>query len=73
LHGGANEGVIKMLQEIGTLDKVDASHREALANRAQDHGHRPPHLQGARPSRPANLKRMALILSEKVARKSGSP
>ena len=24
LHGGANEGVIKMLQEIGSLDKVDA-------------------------------------------------
>ena len=23
LHGGANEGVIKMLQEIGSLDKVD--------------------------------------------------
>src|SRR5207244_7448833 len=23
LHGGANEGVIHMLQEIGSLDKVD--------------------------------------------------
>ena len=23
-HGGANEGVIKMLQEIGEEDKVDA-------------------------------------------------
>src|ERR1043166_2698522 len=33
LHGGANEGVIKMLQEIGTLDKVDQYIEDALANK----------------------------------------
>ncbi len=33
LHGGANEGVIHMLQEIGSLDKVDAWVDERLANR----------------------------------------
>jgi len=30
LHGGANEGVIKMLKEIGDLDKVDAYIDDAL-------------------------------------------
>src|SRR5215204_3618823 len=33
LHGGANEGVIKMLREIGTPDKVDAYVENALANK----------------------------------------
>jgi citrate synthase len=33
LHGGANEGVIHMLQEIGSLDKVDAYVDDALANK----------------------------------------
>ena len=33
LHGGANEGVIHMLQEIGDLDKVDAWIEEALAQK----------------------------------------
>jgi len=33
LHGGANEGVIHMLQEIGSLDKVDAYVEDALANK----------------------------------------
>src|SRR5690606_26295760 len=33
LHGGANEGVIKMLQEIGSLDKVDAFIEDALAQK----------------------------------------
>src|SRR5213075_192623 len=33
LHGGANEGVIKMLKEIGDLDKVDSYIEEALANK----------------------------------------
>ena len=32
LHGGANEGVIHMLQEIGSLDAVDAYIEDALAN-----------------------------------------
>src|SRR5690606_20987038 len=33
LHGGANEGVIHMLQEIGGLDKVDAYVDDALENK----------------------------------------
>ena len=33
LHGGANEGVIHMLQEIGSLDKVDAYIEHALAEK----------------------------------------
>jgi citrate synthase len=33
LYGGANEGVIHMLQEIGNLDKVDAYVEDALANK----------------------------------------
>lgn len=33
LHGGANEGVIHMLQEIGSLDKVDAYVENCLAEK----------------------------------------
>jgi citrate synthase len=33
LHGGANEGVIHMLQEIGSEDKVDAYIERALAEK----------------------------------------
>jgi citrate synthase len=33
LHGGANEAVIKMLQEIGTLDKAKAFVEQALAGK----------------------------------------
>lgn len=33
LHGGANEGVIKMLQEIGSLENVDAYIDEAIAEK----------------------------------------
>jgi citrate synthase len=33
LHGGANEGVIKMLEEIGTLDRVDEWVYDALAQK----------------------------------------
>src|SRR5436309_14149959 len=33
LHGGANEGVIKMLQDIGTPEKVDAFVENALAQK----------------------------------------
>lgn len=33
LHGGANEGVIHMLQEIGSLDKVDAYVEDCLARK----------------------------------------
>ena len=55
LHGGANEGVIQMLQEIGSLDKVDAYIEEQLAQKKKimGIGHRvyktldprAPHLQ----------------------------
>src|SRR5207247_179852 len=33
LHGGANEGVIRMLQEIGSPDKVDAYVEDCLAQK----------------------------------------
>ena len=33
LHGGANAGVIKMLQEIGSLDRVDAYVEECMAQK----------------------------------------
>jgi len=33
LHGGANEAVLKMLREIGSLEKVDDAIRERLARR----------------------------------------
>ena len=55
LHGGANEGVIKMLQEIGDEDKVDAYVEDCLVNKKKimGIGHRvykvldprAPHLQ----------------------------
>lgn len=55
LHGGANEGVIHMLEEIGSVDKVDAWVADALAQKKKimGIGHRvykvldprAPHLQ----------------------------
>jgi citrate synthase len=33
LHGGANEGVMRMLAEIGSLEKVDAAIEQKLANK----------------------------------------
>ena len=42
LHGGANEAVMKMLSEIGTLDNVEPYIREKLANKEKimGFGHR---------------------------------
>src|SRR5690606_18549211 len=42
LHGGANEAVMKMLTEIGSLDKVDSYIKEKLANKEKimGFGHR---------------------------------
>lgn len=42
LHGGANEGVMKMLNEIGSLDAVDSFVRKKLANKEKvmGFGHR---------------------------------
>lgn len=65
LHGGANEGVIKMLQDIGTLDKVDAYIDECLAHKKKimGIGHR---IYKTLDPRAPHLKRMAQILSAKV-------
>jgi citrate synthase len=65
LHGGANEGVIKMLQEIGSLDKVDAFIDDALAQKKKimGIGHR---VYKVLDPRAPHLKRMAKILSEKL-------
>ncbi|WP_096153009.1 MULTISPECIES: citrate synthase [Bacillus] len=42
LHGGANEAVMKMLTDIGSVDKVDSYVREKLANKEKimGFGHR---------------------------------
>jgi citrate synthase len=65
LHGGANEGVIKMLQEIGTLEKVDEYIEDALANKRKimGIGHR---VYKVLDPRAPHLQRMAKILSAKV-------
>jgi citrate synthase len=65
LHGGANEGVIKMLQEIGSLDKVDAFVEECLAQKRKimGIGHR---VYKVLDPRAPHLKRMAQVLSAKL-------
>jgi citrate synthase len=65
LHGGANEGVIKMLQEIGSLEHVDAYIEDALANKRKimGIGHR---VYKVLDPRAPHLKRMAKILSAKL-------
>src|SRR5436309_13650646 len=65
LHGGANEGVIKMLQEIGSLDRVDAYITDALAQKKKimGIGHR---VYKTLDPRAPHLKRMAQILSAKL-------
>ncbi len=65
LHGGANEGVIKMLQEIGSPDKVDAFIEDALAQKKKimGIGHR---VYKVLDPRAPHLKRMAKILSSKL-------
>jgi citrate synthase len=65
LHGGANEGVIKMLQEIGSLDKVDAWVEEALAQKKKimGIGHR---IYKVLDPRAPHLKAMAIKLSKKI-------
>jgi citrate synthase len=65
LHGGANEGVIKMLQEIGSLDKVDAYVAECLEQKKKimGIGHR---VYKTLDPRAPHLKRMAQILSAKI-------
>jgi citrate synthase len=65
LHGGANEGVIKMLQEIGSPDKVDAFIDDALAQKKKimGIGHR---VYKVLDPRAPHLKRMAQILSSQL-------
>jgi 2-methylcitrate synthase len=65
LHGGANEGVIKMLREIGSIDKVDAYIADALAQKKKimGIGHR---VYKTLDPRAPHLKRMAQILSSKL-------
>src|SRR5688572_11639329 len=65
LHGGANEGVIKMLQEIGSTDHVDSYIHDALAQKRKimGIGHR---VYKTLDPRAPHLKRMAQILSAKL-------
>lgn len=68
LHGGANEGVIKMLQEIGDLDSVDAYVEDALAQKKKimGIGHR---VYKTLDPRAPHLKKMAHTLSEQLGEK----
>ena len=65
LHGGANEGVIKMLKEIGSLDQVDTYVADCLAQKRKimGIGHR---VYKVLDPRAPHLKRMAQILSSKL-------
>jgi citrate synthase len=65
LHGGANEGVIKMLREIGSMEKVDSYIAECLAEKKKimGIGHR---VYKTLDPRAPHLKRMAQILSAKL-------
>ena len=78
LHGGANEGVIKMLQEIGSLDKVDDFVADCLKNKKKimGIGHRvykvldprAPHLQSMAQKLGAKLGETKwLDMSERIA------
>jgi citrate synthase len=65
LHGGANEGVIKMLQDIGTLEHVDSYIEDCLAQKRKimGIGHR---VYKTLDPRAPHLQRMAQILSAKL-------
>ena len=65
LHGGANEGVIHMLQEIGSLENVDQWIEEALAQKKKimGIGHR---VYKVLDPRAPHLKAMAIKLSEEL-------
>jgi citrate synthase len=65
LHGGANEGVIHMLQEIGTPDKVDAYIEQALGQKKKimGIGHR---VYKVLDPRAPILKAMAVQLSSEL-------
>jgi len=65
LHGGANEGVIKMLKEIGTLENVDPYIHECLLQKKKimGIGHR---IYKTLDPRAPHLKAMAQKLSAKL-------
>ncbi|MFZ1219405.1 MAG: citrate synthase [Chthoniobacterales bacterium] len=65
LHGGANEGVINMLEEIGSEDKVDAYIEKQLAEKKKimGIGHR---VYKTLDPRAPHLQKMAKKLSEKL-------
>ncbi len=65
LHGGANEGVIHMLQEIGSEDKVDAYVEDCLANKKKimGIGHR---VYKVLDPRAPHLKKMATKLTDEL-------
>jgi citrate synthase len=65
LHGGANEGVIHMLEEIGSVDKVDAYIEKQLAEKKKimGIGHR---VYKTLDPRAPHLRTMAIKLSEKL-------
>ena len=65
LHGGANEGVIQMLETIGSEDRVDAFIDEQLAEKKKimGIGHR---VYRTLDPRAPHLQRMAVKLSEKL-------
>ena len=65
LHGGANEGVIHMLQEIGSEDKVDAWLDDALAQKKKimGIGHR---VYKVLDPRAPHLRAMAVKLTEQL-------
>lgn len=65
LHGGANEGVIHMLQEIGSEDKVDEWVEEQLAQKKKimGIGHR---VYKVLDPRAPHLREMAVKLSNKL-------
>ena len=65
LHGGANEGVIRMLQEIGSLDAVDGFVADCLAQKKKimGIGHR---IYKVLDPRAPHLKNMAQKLSSEL-------
>lgn len=65
LHGGANEGVIHMLQEIGEEDKVDAYIADKMAKKEKimGIGHR---VYKVLDPRAPHLQKMAIALTEQL-------
>lgn len=65
LHGGANEGVIKMLEKIGSLENVDAYVEDCLKNRKKimGIGHR---VYKVLDPRAPHLQKMAVQLTQEL-------